>query len=151
MAPVKPGSALGHTARYLADKIRAKKAAREKRKDQGLPESDEDEPRRAMKRIRRDADDVNPQQIEDLKVKGLQKWTEQMQAGTDNIYKSIYGEHWEEGKKYELEKLSQKQAEHQRQQADYEAAHTERVSIWKKSHAALTDPGIYKDDYDPRH
>ena len=152
MAAVKPGSAIGHTARYLADRIRAKKAAKEKRKAEGLPEIEADESRRAAKKLcNGTAQEVDPQQIEDLKIKALQTWTHQMQAGTDNIYKQLYGQHWEEGKKYELEKLGRIQADHERQQIKQEAASTQRMSSWEKSHAAVADSDIYKDDYDPRY
>ena len=152
MAPVKPGSAIGHTARYLADRIRAKKAAKEKRKAGGMPEIEDDESRPAAKKIYNAAtEEVDPQEIEDLKIRAFQTWTNQMQAGTDDIYKTLYGQHWEEGKKYELEKLSEKQADHRRQQAKQEAAHGQRMSNWEKSHAAVADSGVYKDDYDPRY
>lgn len=151
MPPVKPGSAIGHTARYLADKIRARKASQEKRKAERLLDTEEDQLHHAAKRVRQGTEEVTPQQIEDLKVKALKVWTEQIPAGTDNIYKKLYGQDWEEGKKYELEKLAQKQAEHKRRQEEFEAAHADRLSSWEKAHHAVTDSGIYKDDYDPRY
>ena len=153
MPPYKPGSAIGHTARYLADKIRAKKAAQqEKRKAEDPLDKEDDHPLHAVKRVHKDTGEtISPDHIEDLKIQALKQWTEQMQPGTDAIYRRLYGQHWEEGKKYELEKLSQKQAEHKRQQAELEAAHPDRSSKWKKSHAAVTDSGIYRDDYDPRY
>ena len=148
MRPVKPGSAIGHTARYLADKIRAKQASHEKRRIEGFPEAESSHLRRAAKRVHKNTEDVSPQLIEDLKVRTLRKWTEQMQASTNDIYKSLYGHHWEEGKKYELEKFGEKQADHKRQ---VEAACTQGGSNWEKAHAAVADDGIYKDDYDPRY
>jgi len=150
MAPVKPGSAIGHTARYLADKIRAKRAAQLKRKAEGLLEGEEEQSYPVAKKIQKATGDVDPQQIEDLKVKALQKWTEQMQAGT-NIYKKLYGRHWEEGKKYELEKLAKKQADHRIQQMEFEAARAQHMSNWEKAHTAVTDSGVYRDDYDARY
>ena len=151
MTPVKPGSVIGHTARYLADKIRAKKAAQEKRKADRVSEPGNDQSQRTAKKVNRGADAVDPQQIEDLTGKALQTWTEQMQAGTDNIYRKLYGQHWEEGKKYELEKLSKKQSDYKRQQAELTAARAQHLSSWEKSRAAVSDNGIYKDDYDPRY
>ena len=151
MAPVKPGSAIGHTARYLADKIRAQKIVREKRKIQDSPEIEDDQSLPAAKRIYKNTEDVSPQLIEDLKIKTIKKWTEQMQASTDDIYKTLYGQHWEEGKKHELEKLCKKQADHKRYEALLETARAQGMSSWEKAHAAVADNGIYKDDYDPRY
>ena len=151
MPPVKQGSTIGHTARYLADKIRARRAAREKRKAEGLPEVEEDRSEPTTKRIKNETEKVDPQQLDDLTVKALQTWTAQMQAGTDNIYKKLYGNHWEEGKKYELEKLAAKQAETQREQAEREAAKPPAMSYWQKAHAEWAYPKVYKDDYDPRY
>ncbi|KAL6721153.1 hypothetical protein ACLMJK_000253 [Lecanora helva] len=151
MAPVKPGSAIGHTARYLADKIRTKKASQEKRKAQGLPENDGNQSQRASKKLFSTVtDEINSQQIEDLKIKALERWAEHMQTGTDNIYKKLYGQHWEEGKKYELEKLANKQADQQRHRAGREAAIAQGISTWEKSHVAVANTGVYKDDYEPR-
>ena len=151
MPPAKPGSATGHTARYLADRIRAKRAAQEKRKAEALSEDEQSEPQRDPKRIHGTADKVLQQQLEDLQVKALMKWNEQMQASTDNIYKKLYGRHWEEGKKYELEKLSAKQAEYQKQQTEKERAQVQPLHSWNRARAALVEPTIYKDDFDPRY
>lgn len=148
---MKPGSAIGHTARYLADKLRAKKAAMEKRKGEGLPEEEEDQPDRAVKKANHGVDNVTQQQIEELKVKALWKWNEQLQASTDNIYKKLYGQHWEEGKKYELEKLARKQADHRKHEAELEEDRGQRINSWEKARAAVTDSGVYKDDFDPRY
>lgn len=151
LPPVKPGSAIGHTARYLADKLRAKKAAREKRKAEGLPEEEEDQPDRVVKTASHDFDDVTQQQIEELKVKALWKWNGQLQASTDNMYKKLYGQHWEEGKKYELEKLARKQADHRKREAELEKARGQLVSSWEKARVAVTHSGVYRDDVDPRY
>lgn len=148
---MKPGCAIGHTARYLADKLRAKNAAREKRKAEGLPEEEEDQPDRGAKSVKLGVDDVTRQQIEELKVKALTKWNEQLQASTDDIYKKLYGQHWEEGKKYELEKLARKQADHRKREAELENARNQRKSSWQKARAAITDSGVYRDDLDPRY
>lgn len=152
LPPAKPMSAIQHTARYLGDKARAKKARREKRKADGLPEEEEDQPPlRATKKFNLSTDEGMAQQIEDLKVRALEKWNEQMQAGNDRIYQRIYGEHWEVGKVIELEKLAKKQADYQKEQAELEASRSERLSEWEKSRRSVTDSGIYKDDYDPRY
>lgn len=151
LPPVKPGSAIGHTARYLADKLRTKKALREKRKADGLPEEEVDQPSHAVKKVNYGLDEVTQQQIEELKIKTIWKWNEQLKASTDNIYKTLYGQHWEEGKEYELEKLAEKQADHRKREAELEKARGQSISAWEKAHAAVTDTGVYKDDYDPRY
>lgn len=151
LPPVKPGSALGHTARYLADKIRMKKTAREKRKAEGLPEEDSSQPPRETKRVSQGTHEVTQQQIEDLQLKAIMKWNEQLQASTDNIYKKLYGQHWEEGKKFELEKLAIKQANHRRRKAELEGSRAQRLSDFQRARVAVTDPGVYKDDFDPRY
>lgn len=151
LPPTKPGAAIGHTARYLADKLRAKKAAKEKRKADGLPEVEDDQPDNAAKKVNRGVDEATQLQVEELKVKALWKWNEQLQSSTDDIYKKLYGPHWEEGKKYELEKLAKKQADHRKREAELEEARGQRISNWEKARAAVTDSGVYKDDLDPRY
>ena len=150
LPPVKPKSAVAHTAKYLADRIRAKRALREKRKAEGLSEEEEEQPQSAAKRIKQDSGEDLQAQINELTVKALWKWHDQMQTGTDNIYKSLYGVHWEEGRKYELEKLARWQAEEKQRQAEL-AQKDDRRSDWEKAHAAVTDPKVYKDDWDPRY
>lgn len=145
LPPTKPHSAIGHTARYLAEKIRRRKALIEKRK----AEEEDSEPQPLMKKARYGDDGDLQQQINDLKVEALWGWNEQMQEGTDRIYQSLYGEHWEEGKKYEMEKLAKAQADERKRQA--EAAGTKRESdSWYAAKASCADTGVYKDDWDPR-
>ena len=148
LPPVKPKSAISHTAKYLADKIRARKATAEKRKAEGLPEEEEGQPERPTKWAKEDLDGDVQSQIKELTVKALWKWNDQLQAGTDTIYKSLYGEHWEEGKKIELEKLAKLQADEKKRHA--ELAQRQRLSDWEEARASVTDSGIYKDDWDPR-
>ena len=148
LPPVKPKSAISHTAKYLADKIRAKKAKREKRKAEGLPEEEEGQPERPAKWVKEDSDSDFQGLIKDLTVKALWNWNDQLQAGTDIIYKSLYGEHWEEGKKIELEKLAKLQADEKKRHA--ELAQRQRLNEWEEARASVTDSHIYKDDWDPR-
>lgn len=148
LPPSKPRSAVGHTARYLANKIRAKKAAQEKRKAEDLPEDEEERAQRAIKKAKQGVDGDLEQQIKDLTVKAIWKWNGQMQADTDKIYESLYGELWEEGKKYELEKLAKAQTNERQRQA--ELAQKKKKSDWEEARDACRDSGIYKDDLDPR-
>ena len=150
LPPTKPHSAIGHTARYLAEKIRRRKALTEKRKAEGLAEEEDDrQPQPLMKKARHGVDGDVQQQINDLTVEALWRWNEQMQEGTDRIYQSLYGEHWEEGKKYEMEKLAKVQADERKRQAEVAKAKGESNS-WDAAKASCSDTGVYKDDWDPR-
>ena len=147
---VKPGSAVGHTAKYLAAKLRAQIAAKEKRKAAGLPEEDDalDERHVSNKKVKQE--EVNPdlaEQIRSTRDEALKLWIGQMQAGTDRIYQDVYGEHWEEGKRYEGELLQAKQAETRKFHDDLEQSQRQRDEARKVS---LVPTSVYKDDWDPR-
>lgn len=149
LPPTKPHSAIGHTAKYLAEKIRTKRALKEKRKAEGLPEEEDEQQQLLVKKAKNGIDGNLQQQINDLTVKALWKWNEQMQEGTDNIYQSLYGQHWEEGKKFEMEKLAKVQGDEKKCQA--ELAKTNKYkSNWDAAKASCSGTGVYKDDWDPR-
>jgi chromatin structure-remodeling complex subunit RSC1/2 len=151
MPPFKPKSRLQHSARYLADKIRAKKARREQGIADGLPAEDDEQPQPAAKKAKQSQDGNSQPHVGDMIVKALSVWNDQMQAGTDRIYQSLYGEHWETGKIIELEKLARMQAQHKTEQAELEQKRKERKSSWQISKDSVTDSGVYKDDWDPRY
>lgn len=149
LPPTKPHSAIGHTAKYLAEKIRTKRALKEKRKAEGLPEEEDEQQQLLVKKAKNGIDGNLQQQINDLTMKALWKWNEQMQEGTDNIYQSLYGQHWEEGKKFEMEKLAKVQADEKKCQA--ELAKTNKYkSNWDAAKASCSGTGVYKDDWDAR-
>lgn len=126
-----------------------RKALKEKRKAEGLREEEEEQPQSLVKKVKHDVDGSLQQQINNLTVKALWQWNEQMQESTDKIYQTLYGEHWEEGKKYEMEKLARVQADEKRRQADL--AKTKRnSSSWEAAKASWSGTGVYKDDWDPR-
>lgn len=149
LPPTKSHSAIGHTAKYLAEKIRKRKAMKEKRTAEGLPEEEEEQPQQPVKKAKHDVDSNLQEQINDLTVKALWQWNEQMQAGTDRIYQSLYGQHWEEGKKYEMEQLAKAQADEKIRQAEL-AKNKRKKSSWDEAKASCRDTGVYKDDWDPR-
>lgn len=151
MPPVKSHSALRHSARYLADKIRARKAREKERIAAGLSTVVDEQSTIPTKKLKQSHHTHVQPPIGDMLNKALNIWNDQMQAGTDRIYQTIYGEHWEEGKKYELEKLARSQAEHQKIQAELAKRQRERKSIWQQSKDSVTDSGVYKDDLDPRY
>lgn len=149
LAYVKPGfSAVAHSVRYLAEKLRAKKAATEKHQAEGLPEAtEEDQPAPAKKSKTEAVDESLLARINNTRDKALEVWTKQMQQGTDSIYQDIYGEHWKTGKRYEEEKLTAAQAEDKEGKADFEESMRKRAAREKVS---LIGSGVFKDDWDPR-
>lgn len=126
-----------------------KKALKEKRRAEGLPEEEDEQPQLLVKRAKQGVNWDLQQQINDLTVKALWQWNEQMQSGTDKIYQSLYGQHWEEGKKYEVEKLAEVQTDEKRRQAEL-AKSNKRKSNWDAAKASCSGAGVYKDDWDPR-
>ncbi|KAL9131917.1 MAG: hypothetical protein Q9217_000277 [Psora testacea] len=148
---VKPGSAVGHTAKYLAAKLRAQLAAKEKRKAGPLPEEDDTSQERqlATKKLKRDHFNLDlAEQIKATRDEAFRLWIQQMQAGTDRIYQDLYGEHWEEGKKHESELLAAKQAEAREFHKELQQSRQQRDEATKVS---LVPTGVYKDDWDPRY
>ena len=149
LPPTKPHSAIGHTAKYLAEKIRRKKALKERRDVETPLAEEEKEALHLAKKVKYDGDGDLQQQINDLTVKALWMWNEQMQEGTDSIYQSIYGQHWEEGKKHEMDKLARVQADERKRKAELATTRGQSNS-WDAAKASCSDTGIYKDDWDPR-
>ena len=148
---VKPGSAVGHTAKYLAAKFRAQIAAKEKRKAAGLPEQNDDTEKQqnASKRVKRDViDPPLAEQIETTRDAAIKLWIQQMQAGTDRVFQDLYGEHWEEGKKYEEEMLKAQQDDERLRNQELEESRRVRADLRK---VALVPTGVFKDDWNPRY
>ena len=149
LPPTKPNSAIGHTAKYLAEKIRRRRALEEKRRVEGPPEEKEEQSQPLAKKVRYGVGGDLQRQIDDLTVKTLWRWNEQMQEGTDRIFQSLYGEHWEEGKRYEREKLAKVQADEKKRQAEL-ARNQDQSNYWDAAKASCSGTGVYKDDWDPR-
>ena len=126
-----------------------RKALEEKRKAGGLREEKEEQPQHLVKKAKHDDDRSLQQQINDLTVKALWQWNEQMQESTKGIYQSLYGQHWEEGKKFEMEKLAKVQADEKKRQAELAKNKCKR-SAWETAKASCSGTGIYRDDWDPR-
>ena len=150
LQPVKPGSAVGHTAKYLADKLRKQITIKEKRKesDDTIAEDlqSQNGPAKKLKQ-----DTVDPElasRISTTKNEALKLLIKQMQNGTDRIYQDLYGSHWEAGKEYETERLMAKQAEARREKEELDRRRRLRVERQKVSLAPST---AFKDDFDPRY
>ena len=126
-----------------------RKALKEKRKAEGLPEEEEEQPQLLAKKAKYGVDGNLQQQINELTVKAVWKWNEQMQEGTDKIYQSLYGQHWEAGKKYEMEELAKVQADEKKRQAELAKTKCKR-NCWDAAKASCSGTGVYKDDWDPR-
>ena len=150
LAPVKPGSAVGHTARYLADKLRAQIAAKEKRKPDGeLEESADGVTQTKAKKIKWEDGDVSlNERISSTKFDAFQLLIQQMQNSTDRIYQDIYGADWEEGKKLRGESLKADQLEAQRAREELDARRRQRVEDRKLPPARTR---VFQDDWDPRY
>ena len=145
LPPVNEGSAVGHTAKYLANKIRRKMALKEQRKAAGLPEIEEAP---VTKKVKITSIAPAQQTVEDLRDKGLKLLINQMNQGTEQIYRDIYGLQWEEGMKYEQEKLMIAQDEAGSRREELEASERRRT---EQDRLLLEDKGLYLDDYDPRY
>lgn len=145
LPPTKPGSAIGHTARYLAEKLRRKIALKEKRRAEGLPDEEEPAAKRPKLAI---SDPAFQAQVGEMRDRALRILIDQMEQGTKATYQSIYGDKWEEGMKYEQEKLAERQREHQLKQAQLAESARKRK---EKEQVSMTDSGVYLDDFDPRY
>lgn len=145
LPPVNEGSAVGHTAKYLANKLRRKLALKEQREAAGLPESEEAP---ATKKLKTTPSAPSQQEIEALRDKGLKLLVDQINHGTENIYRDIYGDQWEEGMRYEQEKLMTAQEEARARRVELEASERKRK---EQDRISLRHTGVYLDDYDPRY
>ncbi|KAL8739215.1 MAG: hypothetical protein Q9181_000106 [Wetmoreana brouardii] len=145
LPPTKEGSAMGHTARYLAEKLRRKIALKEKRKAEGLPE-DYDEPK--PKKVKPEMDEDLTGQINNMRDKALRILIDQMQEGTEAIYKDIYGAHWEEGARFEAARRADRQAEARRKNMALAESARKRQ---EEETVPLMGTGVYLDDFDPRY
>ncbi|CAO1602886.1 hypothetical protein XANCAGTX0491_006484 [Xanthoria calcicola] len=145
LPPTKEGSAMGHTARYLAEKLRRKIAMKKKRMAQGLPEdSEEPEP----KKVKPEFDEGLAGQIQTLRDEALQVMIDQMQDGTEAIYRNIYGTQSEQGARFEEARAAKHQAEARARLA----AAADLMRKKKESETIpMTGTGVYLDDLDPRY
>ena len=97
---------LGHSLRYLADKARNKEADEKKRKARAA--LIEQEAAERVKRAKVEEEGL-AQFILDQKAKALKKWAEGLNRGTDDLYKHLHGENWQEARKGDLGKIISRQ------------------------------------------
>jgi hypothetical protein len=104
------------------------------------------EPPRKKPKLSTDPADLS--KVPELRDKALRIWIEQMEQGTETIYKNLYGEHWEEGMKYEQERLAKGREEARAKNEVLE----ERDRKKKESRKVqLLRPTVFLDDFDPRY
>lgn len=145
LPPVGEGTVTGHTAKHLANKLRRKLALKEKREAEGLP-SDGESP--ALKKVKVEQEEPSQQRVEDLRDRGLRMLIEQINQGTEAIYKSVYGDTWEDGMEYEQGRLKVAQAEAAQRQVELDANERKRR---EREKVDMYGTGVYLDDYDPRY
>ena len=121
---------LGHSLKYLADKARNKEADDKKRKARN--EELEQMANNRLKRMKADAEGKKTG-ITEMKLKAMVDWCDGMDKGTDQIFKSLYGDDWEEAKRSKLEELAVAQvaatAKSKQFKADREARRRKREDI----------------------
>ncbi|KAL8844548.1 MAG: hypothetical protein Q9176_001059 [Flavoplaca citrina] len=145
LPPTKEGSAMGHTARYSAEKLRRKLPTKEKRTAEGLAEDSEES---QQKRTKPGRDKNLEGQIQSLREEALQVLINQIQNGTEVIYRNLYGSQWEQGAKLEEAETARRQAESR----DKIAAAADLMRKKKESETiSMTGTDIYMDDWDPRY
>ncbi|KAL8808433.1 MAG: hypothetical protein Q9200_004266 [Gallowayella weberi] len=150
LPPTKEGSAVGHTARYLAEKLRQRIALKEQRKAEGLPEDYVEPKPKKIKpiTIKPELDADLAGQIYQLRNEALQVMIDQIQEGTEAIYKSIHGAQWEDDVRFEAARTAKRQAEARERtaaMADLRRKREENETV------SLTGTGVYLDDFDPRY
>lgn len=97
---------LGHSLRYLADKARHEEELEKKRKARAAQL--EIEASEKIKRMKANNESKVEMALRQ-NVKALSSWTEQMEEGTDEMYKQMYGENWKEMRELHLQKLALEQ------------------------------------------
>lgn len=151
LPPVKDGTPLMHSAKYLAAKLRKQIEVKEKRKAAGLEEdpTDSELGKPAVRKVKQDPMKEDPsllRKISETREQALGLWINQLRNSTDRIYQDIYGEHWEEGKSYEQDKL---RAAQRQEKARRVALQSSQRDIDARSSVSLEGSGIFKDDYEP--
>lgn len=152
LPPVKRGTPIGHTAAYLAAKIRKRLGL----KDGEMPTDPKSsvissqEPASKKPKLSHNAEASASfiQQVNKTRDQALEILICQLDQGTEAIYKDLYGEHWKEGMKYEKEKLEAAQKE--RRELNAEIAESARKRK-ENNTVSLRGTGVFLDDIDPRY
>lgn len=140
LPPVQPGQALGHSLKFLAAKSRRQALIKRKHEDiQRLAEESARKARASEEAFLRNERDTL------LKV-GLERLSEQMLDGTEAIYRSLYGDQWEEGMRSEMDRLKVVQEEERMKRAALAAS--KRMKQERET-VLLDSPKRFVDDWEP--
>lgn len=120
-------------------------ALKEKRKAEGLPE-DYEEPK--PKKVKAEADENVEDKVKNMREKALRMLIDEMQEGTDAIYKDLYGGNWKEGAEFEAARRIERQEEARKKKAALAESARKRK---ENKTISLTGTGVYLDDFDPRY
>jgi chromatin structure-remodeling complex subunit RSC1/2 len=128
---------LGHSVKYLAKKLRdtaaAAEAAKKKRADSAALAANANSSSEVLKRKQSEEDEEDDLQA--LKRRALQVFSEQIETGTAGLYKRMFGEEWESVKKAEAEQLKLVQEE---QRAKREGIETREALRWAERQVKLS-------------
>lgn len=152
LPPAKRGTPIGHTAAYLAAKIRRRLGLKQGQLPDvaSLSESSQEPALKKLKHSHHTETSTFTEQVTQTRNKALEIMIAQLDQGTEAIYKDLYGEHWATGMKHEKEKLAVAQRERQQQNTDLEEAARKRKEK-EREMVALRGTGFYHDDIDPRY
>ncbi len=144
LPPVKPGAAVGHSVRYLAEKARRIGAIKEKRK-----KGQEDFEEQAAEKIAKlEEEGALSARVKDLTGTALTLLVKDMEEATKALYQDMLGDKWEAGLQMHMTKLQAAQAEERLRMKEIE----ENASRMKeKQLVSLKGNGVYLDDVDPRY
>ncbi len=145
LPPVKPGAAVGHSVRYLAEKARRINAIKEKMK---RGQEDAEEEQAAKKKAKLEEEDSISARAKDLTRTALTLLVKDMEDGTKALYRDMLGEQWEAGLEIDTTRLQAAQAE----ESQRTNAIQDNVRRMKdKQMISLKGNGVYLDDVDPRY
>lgn len=105
--------------RYLADKARAASAEADSNKRTAASEDLENAASGRLKRIKSNGQGNN-EWIQTRKAELLEKWTESMDKGTDELYKKMHGEGWQAVREEDRKALIVKQQQAAEKQRELE-------------------------------
>ena len=147
LAPLKHGSAVGHTARYLAEKIRRRIAQKRQAEGPENVQSIDEQP--TPKKARTESSvPLAIQANGALANNALLSWVKNMEAGTLAIQKATYGDRLEEGVKWEREHMAELNSEAVKERLEHEEF---RRKCKERKKVPLMHRGPYLDDIDPRY
>jgi len=145
LPPYKKGAAIGHSAKYMAEKIRRAEALSEKRKREGVLELEEDAQR---KKAKHEKDEVLTTEVADLTTKAINLLEKQITNSTKATYRQLYGDEWEAALETDVERLGNIQAATKARMIAIDE-HEKRMK--ERKIIPLKRSGVFLDDLDPRY